>query len=99
MSSLAPDKHAQLTTERITKTKIYQFDQITAVSQGSINRQLEHMHTLYEILQKLNIQQEDDKDMGLVDCKLDPPQVQLHTGVNKQQVTYYIRIKVGVASS
>lgn len=94
MSSLTPDKHAQLTTERITKTAIYKYDQITAVSQGSINRQLEHMHSLYEVLQKLNIHQEDDEDMGLVDCVLDAPQVMLHTGVNKQRVTYYIRIKV-----
>lgn len=92
--SIGADKHAQLTTERVTKTSIYKFDQITAVSQASINRQLEHMHGLYEILRKLDIRQEDDEDMGLIDCVLEPPQVVLHTGVNKQRVTYYIRIKV-----
>ncbi|KAG9024014.1 hypothetical protein FRB95_012213 [Tulasnella sp. JGI-2019a] len=87
--------HDRLVKERITDTKLAEYDQITVVSQASINRQMEHMHGLYEILQKLDIRQIDDPDAGLIDCVLDPPQVKLRLGLNRQNVTYYIRIKSG----
>ncbi|KAG9006973.1 hypothetical protein FRB93_008239 [Tulasnella sp. JGI-2019a] len=47
---------------------------------------MEHMHGLYEILQKLDIRQIDDPDAGLIDCVLDPPQIKLRLGLNKQRV-------------
>ncbi|KAG9024285.1 hypothetical protein FRB95_011716 [Tulasnella sp. JGI-2019a] len=54
--------HDRLVKERIIDTKLAEYDQITAVSQVAINRQMEHMHGLYEILQKLDIRQIDDPD-------------------------------------
>ncbi|KAG9024012.1 hypothetical protein FRB95_012211 [Tulasnella sp. JGI-2019a] len=51
------------------------------------------MHGLYEIRQKLGIRQVDGQNDSLINCVLDPPQVKLRLGVNKQRVTYHICIK------
>ncbi|KAG9025630.1 hypothetical protein FRB95_009948 [Tulasnella sp. JGI-2019a] len=87
--------HDRLAKERITDTKLAEYDQITVVSQASLNRQMEHMHRLYKTLRRLDIRQIDDPNAGLINCALEPPQVKLRLGLNRQKVTYYIRIKSG----
>lgn len=78
----------------MSKSFIAPFDQTTVFSQASINARLRELHAAHPILQKINIRQDDDEDMGLVDCILDPPNVHLATGPNRESVTYFVNIKV-----
>ncbi|KAG8899065.1 hypothetical protein FRC00_001938 [Tulasnella sp. 408] len=87
----------RLAEERITKTNIGAFDQLTIISQRAINGQLKHMWmNPNSILRKIDVRPRPKlKDSYYFTADLDPPTVKLQTGPNKQQVVFYINIKSG----
>ncbi|KIO21508.1 hypothetical protein M407DRAFT_28900 [Tulasnella calospora MUT 4182] len=86
----------KLAGERITKTNIGAFDQLTIVSQRAINGQLAHMwKNPKSILRKIDARPRPKLTDYYFTADLNPPTVKLLTGPNKQQVIFYINIKSG----
>ncbi|KIO21513.1 hypothetical protein M407DRAFT_28905 [Tulasnella calospora MUT 4182] len=86
----------RLADERITKTNIGAFDQLTVISQRAINGQLAHMwKNPNSILRKIEVRPMPKAPEYYFTADLDPPTVKLLTGPNKQQVVFYINIKSG----
>ena len=75
--------YTQLTEERTTSTKIYGYDQITAVSQASINYQLASMYKLNPTLKKLSAHLDGD-DFAGIDANLDVSDVELQLNTDSE---------------
>ncbi|KAG8924302.1 hypothetical protein FRC01_011678 [Tulasnella sp. 417] len=87
----------RLAQERITKSNIGAFDQLTVISQRAINGQLAHMwKNPNSILRKIDVRPSPKHpNEYYFTADLGPPTVKLLTGPNKQQVVFFINIKSG----
>jgi hypothetical protein len=86
--------YVQLANERITSTKMYQYDHITVVSQDAINYQLAAMYKLNKTLQKLSIHLDDD-DWAGIEAELGPSNVELQLGTDNRAVVFFLYLKTG----
>ncbi|KAI0915912.1 hypothetical protein AcV5_003389 [Taiwanofungus camphoratus] len=84
----------KLNEERISSTKIYAYDQITAISQKAINKQLANMYKANKTLKKISATLADDDYAGLF-ADLDPPEIELQLGTDNRAVYYFIKLKSG----
>lgn len=67
---------SEFTTQCVTLTKIYNYDQITAISQKVINFQLSKMYIVNKSLKTVNITTPKD-DWVLLKCDLNVPVIKL----------------------
>jgi hypothetical protein len=86
--------HAKLSQERLTSTKLEPYDMITAVTERSINTQLQAMHSKNESLQKILLTSPDsDDDWTSLDATLSAPTMQLKIGTEDRIVLFFVNIK------
>lgn len=77
----------KLNEERISSTKIYAYDQITAISQKAINKQLANMYKANKTLKKISATLADDDYAGLF-ADLDPPEIELQLGTDSTSIAF-----------
>ncbi|KAF5318840.1 hypothetical protein D9619_010766 [Psilocybe cf. subviscida] len=86
--------HAKLQQERLTSTKLEPYDMITAVTERSINAQLQAMHSNNESLRRILLTSPDtDDDWTGLNAELSAPTVQLKIGTEDRIVLFFVNIK------
>ena len=79
----------RLSGERISSTKIYRYDMITAISEKAINKQLSKMHKANATLQTITMTLNGDDYAGLT-ATLGAPTIQLQLDTNSWSDSNYI---------
>lgn len=79
--------YKKLEAERISSTKIYAYDQITAVSEASVNFQLNAMYGMNPTLRKMSATLDDD-DWASIESTLGPSTVELQLNTDSASPIY-----------
>ncbi|KAF7979540.1 hypothetical protein HWV62_42134 [Athelia sp. TMB] len=94
------DDYQLLASERFTGTKIHGYDQITAVSQSAINRQINRTYKSADanspLRQFTTGTSKDDEYTQIVKAELDPSEIELLLATDEKQTVHFIlKLKSG----